>query len=104
MGAYVALLLDVAKGAFADRADIRVHLASGDAECPKGKGKRPADRDRHAHLIPAAPADAGAVMGRREGRGSRHVLQSRRAAEIFWWRANKRLIFNRLWQLEVCLR
>ena len=55
------MLLDSAESAFADRANIRVHLASCNAENPERHGERTTDRDRHAHLIPAASADTGTV-------------------------------------------
>ena len=70
----LALLLDILEGAFADRADIGVHLAAGDAEGAEGQGKRAADRNRHMHLVPAAATDPGAaVPGWLGGRGCRHI-------------------------------
>ncbi|MCY1240620.1 hypothetical protein D9M72_534750 [compost metagenome] len=74
----VTLLLDVTEGAFADRADVRVHLAAGDAEGTKRQRQRPANGDRHVHLVPASAADPGvAAIGRLHGRGFGHGLRLR---------------------------
>ena len=57
----VPVLLDAAESTFADRANIRVHLALCDAENSERHGQRTTDRDRHAHLIPTPSADTSMV-------------------------------------------
>ena len=61
MSGNVLVFLDAAEGTFADCANIRVHLALRDAENSERHSKWTADRDRHAHLIPAASADKSMV-------------------------------------------
>src|SRR5262249_23488586 len=53
---------DPTKSTFADRANIRVHLALCDAENSKRHGQRTTDRDRDAHLIPASAADTRSMV------------------------------------------
>ena len=54
----VAALFNPAEGMFADRANVRVHLALREAEDSERHRERTADWNWHPHLIPATPADA----------------------------------------------
>ena len=67
-GRDVPVLLDPTKGTFADRANIRVHLALCDAENSERHCQQTTDWDRNPHLIPAATADTSIVAN-----GSRHL-------------------------------
>src|SRR5215469_15086332 len=78
------MLLDAAEGTFADRANVWVHLALRDAENTERHGQRTTDRDRHAHLIPAASADTRVVASSPRHLGSHSpVTDDRRRIVAF---------------------